>query len=213
MPKFDLVIFDFDGTLVDTADDIAFHANEVLERYSFGKHPIEEVKKAIGRGVHELMMTLEPSLRQDSVKLEQCVRVFKETYICRPVIASTVYPHVKEMLDGPFKDRKKAIITNKPHQLTLAILRLLELEDYFDVIIGTGIEYPPKPDPTAVLSTMEELKVAPQKTVLIGDSRVDWQTAKNSGVTFAHVTYGYDSEPIREGYTFQNAKQWESLLK
>ena len=212
MPKYDLLIFDFDGTLVDTAPDIAFHANVVLERLSFQRRSLEQVKKAIGRGVHDLMMTLAPPLAKDSVLLEQAVKMFKEKYIHQPVIETVLYPGVRDMVEGPLKDYKKAIVTNKPHELTLQILRLLDLESIFEVVIGMGIEYPPKPNPQSVISVMEQLKSPPSKTILVGDSRIDWQTATNAGISFLRMTYGYDDEPIPGSPASGSAYDWKSHL-
>src|SRR5688572_14893795 len=107
MKSYDLILFDFDGTLVDTAPDIAFYANEVLVESGYPPKSLQEVTRAIGFGVHELLKTLAPEFAADAEGLERAVQIFKMRYAAEPVVRSTVYPHVLEMLEGPLKHKKK----------------------------------------------------------------------------------------------------------
>ncbi len=184
------MIFDFDGTLVDTAPDIAYHANAVLKKYRFKSRPLATVKKAIGHGVHELLKEL--GFEGDEDALEEAVADFKKKYFKEPIITTKAYPHVRRMLSGPLKKFKKAIVTNKPQALTDKILGRLDLEKFFEAVIGEGGDFPRKPDPASVRHLIRKLKAQAERSVLIGDSRVDFDTASNAGIGFIHVRYGYD---------------------
>ncbi|HXV18839.1 MAG TPA: HAD hydrolase-like protein, partial [Candidatus Omnitrophota bacterium] len=132
MKKYKLLVFDFDGTLVDTAPDIALHANDVLKRYGFDCHTVERVKSAVGHGVHELLKGLSSGFGGDAAKLEEAVHLFKKLYWAHPVVKTVPYPGVETSLSGPLKVFKKAIVTNKPHELTQKILERLSMKRYFD---------------------------------------------------------------------------------
>ncbi len=208
---YELLIFDFDGTLVDTAPDIATHANTVLKKYHFEPRSVAKVKEAIGRGVHELLRDL--GLRGDDARLEEAVLFFKKEYTRRPVIRTAPYPYVRKNLEGPLSGIKKAILTNKPQGLTCQILEQLKLGQFFEKVIGEGAGFPCKPDPSSARFVMETLGVRPKKTVLIGDSRVDHDTAKSAGIDFVHVTYGYDLLFRRKSVkSAGSAAEWPVLL-
>ncbi len=190
MAAYRLLIFDLDGTLVDTAPDIAHYANRVLERYGFPVKPLDEVKRAIGRGVHDLLRDL--GFREEQADLEEAVRSFKELYLVTPVIMTRPYPNVQAMLEGPLRKVAKAIATNKPQGVTDRILERLDLRRHFTAVIGEGAGLPRKPDPASVRRIMEGLGAAPAQTILIGDSVIDHQTARNAGTDFLWMDYGYD---------------------
>ena len=208
---YDLLIFDFDGTLVDTAPDIAYHANAVLKKYRFKTRSLSAVKKAIGHGVHELLKDL--GFEGNEAALEAAVLEFKKKYTQEPVLTTTPYPHVRRMLSGPLKGVRKAIITNKPQALTDKILDRLGLGKFFELVIGEGGDFPRKPDPASACHAMRHFKARPDRTVLIGDSRVDYDTAGEAGIGFIHVRYGYDvafrPEKVRKA---ESAADWLKAL-
>lgn len=208
---YELLIFDFDGTLVDTAPDIALHANAVLEENDFPKKNLKQIKKAIGRGVHELLRDL--GFKGDEAFLDKAVLDFKKKYSKKPVIQTAPYPYVRENLQGPLKTIKKAIVTNKPHALTMKILKKLGLDGYFDLIIGEGGKFPRKPDPASVRFVMRKLKISPKRTAFVGDSRIDRDTAKNAGIKFVHVSYGYDAAFRPKRSSIKSAASWPQILK
>lgn len=209
--SYQLIIFDFDGTLVDTASDIAFHANEILKEFGLGQRPIEAVKKAVGRGVHELLKDL--GIIANEKRLEQAVASFKRRYWESPVIHTRPYPGVREMLSGPLKNIRKTIVTNKPYGLTVKILQALSLESYFETVIGLDLQYPAKPDPASVRFVMDRWNTDTTKTLFIGDSAVDAETSENAGIDFGWVDYGYDTlkslqKPLLR---FSSPYEWEAL--
>ena len=208
-----LLLFDFDGTLVDTVHDIAFYANSVLGEHGIKPRPVEQVKGAIGLGVHELLKSLAPTIGENSQILDKAVELFKLRYRENPVRKTEPFPSVVEMLSGPLSSVKKAIITNKPHDITLQILDQLNLSGYFELVIGMNSGYLAKPDPGAMVFAIQKLSADPQTSIYIGDSRVDAETSANAGVDFAWVRYGYDVlDGEKRAYEFDGAEQWEVLV-
>jgi phosphoglycolate phosphatase len=189
--RYQLLVFDFDGTLVDTALDIAAYANEVLVEYGFPSKDLPAVKKAIGRGVRELFREL--GFHADEARLEEAVAAFKRRYFEKPVVLTRAYPGVREALGGPLARVKKAICTNKPQAVTERILLDLGLAAHFESVIGDGGGFPRKPDPASLLHQIRLLGASPQTTLFVGDSVIDHQTAANAGTGFLWVDWGYDS--------------------
>lgn len=208
-----LLLFDFDGTLVDTAPDIAYHANDVLDRRGLGRHSLEAVQGGVGWGVHELLRSLTPGHPWTDAGLDEAVAEFKRLYGERPVIETRPYPAVREMLTGPLAAFPKAILTNKPHSLTVAILRELDLEKYFYEVLGEGKGFPRKPEPAGAEYLMRKAGVPADRTVLVGDSQVDRETAQRTGMGFVWMDYGYDRrlENDRTVKRLSSAADWGKL--
>ena len=210
--RYRMIAFDFDGTLVDTAPDIADTANLVLERNGFTVRDLDEVKEAIGKGVRDLMQRLIKPKTVGDAELERLVREFKEHYAANLVRRSRPYPGVIEVLRGPLASMKKVIVTNKPHAFTVEILRVLGMEDCFECVIGTGLDFPAKPDPTGLRHAMELCSASAPETIIVGDSSVDMTTAYNASVDFAWVDYGYeDLRRLTPPLTFKHAAEWRIL--
>lgn len=232
--RYDLIIFDFDGTLADTAPDIAASANWVLKQTGYPERNLTEVKKAVGRGVHELLHELsglpepvtggragsgsgagaEPKrgpLEGDA--LEMACLIYREHYVKNLVVHTKEYEGVSRMLRGPLAGVPKAIVTNKPHVLTERLMAELKFDGLFDPVIGTGWKYPAKPAGDGVEAVRSQYGARHDRTILIGDSEIDRQTAANAGIRFGWVTYGYDTL-TRDGSfcVFENPYQWEELI-
>jgi len=210
--KYKLLIFDFDGTLVDTAPDIALYANEVLAEYGYPERSLAEVKKAVGRGVHELLRELAPAFGDQLPKLEEAVASFKKRYWARPVVHTKPFAGVVETLSGPLHVFKKAIVTNKPHSLTQKILDELSLSHFFNIVIGLDMEFPAKPHPASVKRVIESQNVQPFETLFLGDSYVDAETCLNAGIDFAWVDWGYDQlNGHTPAFRFSSPLDWKKL--
>ena len=211
--KYDLILFDLDGTLADTVADIAFYANEALVHFDYPTHPVSAVKRSIGWGVHELLKTLEPLLGDDPSRLDQAVELFKKNYRQKPVHETVVFEGVEETLAGPLAHTKKAVVTNKPQDIAEQILKELGLARHFEITIGMNAGFPPKPDPTSIRHVMNLLAVVSERTVYVGDSGIDADAAKNAGVDFAWVSYGYDAPHLIDPVArFSSARQWRLLV-
>ena len=211
--QYDLVIFDFDGTLVDTAEDIAFYANCVLRAYGFPERSLKEVKSAIGRGVRDLFIRLAPGFKKNERRLKRAIGLFRDVYTARPVLKTAPFPGVRETLSGPLKSLKKAIVTNKPQGITERILEELKLGNYFDRVVGHGEGARKKPDPGSVSKILYAFNIKPNRAIYIGDSQIDYQTAKNAGCDFAWASYGYDRLKAKRVKTCASPKEWSRLIR
>lgn len=213
MKKYRLLLFDFDGTLVDTVEDIAYYANQALVKAGYSRHSVAEVKEAIGLGVHELFHGLEPKLGLDTQNLEQIVLSFKSQYYMAPVRETKPYPHVLEMLSGKLANTPKAIVTNKPQDITEQILKELGMADHFEHLIGMHAGYPPKPNPAAMEFVIDKMGLSKSAAVYLGDSLVDSVTCQNAAVDFVWMDYGYDRlEKENYLHRFSSALDWVKLI-
>jgi len=206
-----LIVFDFDGTLVDTAPGIHEGANAILRTLGYPARSLGEVKKAIGRGVHELFRDLMGPGKPEVI--EKAVGLFREWYHENPVLKTQVYPGVLPVLEGPLSGLKKAIVTNNPDDLVKVILEKLGMMGLFDIVMGTQAGFPPKPDPGGVLFVLSRTHFSPRRSILIGDSSIDRETARRAGTAFGWVSYGYESlSPNGSFPVFSNPKEWERVL-
>jgi phosphoglycolate phosphatase len=212
-PPYKLILFDFDGTLVDTVGDIAYYANETLRANGYREASLPQVKEAIGWGVHELFRALAPAFGADGARLEKAVEDFKKAYRARPVRATRPFPGVIDTLEGPLRAAQKGIVTNKPHDITLQILEELGMNRHFGSVLGMHAGFEPKPDPAGMLHSMRLFSAEAPDTVYVGDSRVDAETSEAAGIDFAWVDYGYqDLGDARARYRFSNAAEWAGLV-
>ena len=185
-----LIIFDFDGTLIDSAPDLVDSINEMLKELNLKEAPFKEAIKWIGNGSLKLV---ERALRYNGIEdekfLEKAHKVFKEKYKHSNAKKTTLYPFAKELLDS-LKDKNLALITNKPDEYIKPILKKFDI-DVFDFILGGDFEYK-KPSPIPLLKALEYFNVKPNKAVMIGDSKNDILAAKNAKIKSIAVTHGYN---------------------
>lgn len=211
-PPYRLILFDFDGTLVDTVGDIAYHANCVLVKRGYEACSIARVKEAVGWGVHELFKCLAPAVGEDPAGLDEAVDEFKRAYRAQPVRETLPFPGVVGMLEGPLGKTLKAIVTNKPQDITLRILDELGIARFFKHVIGMHEGFPPKPDPAGIREMMDRFGADAGSTVYVGDSCVDAETSLAAGVDFAYVEYGYQAlKGYEPAFRFSSAAEWRAL--
>ena len=187
-----LVVYDLDGTLVDTLEDIAAGVNHVLR--ALGATPIatEEVRRHIGRGVHDL---IERCLKTpDAKRVDEGIALFRAYYADHFVDRSRLYPDAQNVLDH-FRSRQQAVITNKPAPFSRQILETLGVAAYFIDIISGGSDYPHKPDPSSLLDLMRRAGAKPEETLVIGDSPIDVEMGLRAGASTAMVLHGLSDEP------------------
>jgi len=185
-----LLIFDLDGTLVNTLEDIAASVNHTLTR--LGKDTIghEVVRQNVGDGIEMLMKR---SLGGLTDRLDEAVAMYKEHHRRNLVVRSTLYPSVTETLDH-FKPLPMAVISNKSLEFIRPVLDRLGIGRYFKIVIGAGPGLLPKPAPDALLKIMSTLGVPRERTVMVGDGTTDVRAGKAAGVVTCAVTYGFRSE-------------------
>ena len=187
MRKTSLIIYDFDGTLVDTLFDIADSVNLSLVDLGLPQLPRKTIRKYIGKGVERLMtQALEGSCFTD---IPRAVALFKKHYSENLIKHTDFYPHGREILEH-FRNKKQAICSNKPEIFVRKILESLDGLQHFQAIIGGDSVKTKKPHPEGLDLILKKLKVSPDEAVLIGDSPVDIETGKRAGVYTCVVNYG-----------------------
>jgi phosphoglycolate phosphatase len=186
----ELIIFDLDGTLIDSIHDIADAVNYTFEPYGVRKLASEEVAPMVGEGASKLIQNVLDTFLLSHPDKETLKRRLLEYYLAHHSDNTQAYPEVLEMLEA-LRDFKKALVTNKPENLTLAILDKLDLRKHFDMVIAADTMEERKPSPAPVLHVLSSLKVRPERAIIVGDSKIDVDTGKAASVRTVAVTYGY----------------------
>lgn len=189
--KKNLILYDLDGTLVDTSGDIVEAMNHLFRE--LGAHPLppREIIKAVGIGVRELVSKCLNT--HDPKTLEKAVTIYRAYYAEHLLDKSHLYPGAVEVLEF-FKARRQAVLTNKPNPFSRQILEGLKVAHYFSDIVAGDTDYPRKPDPTAIFSLMKKAGVGCDETLFIGDSPIDVEAGRNAEVQTVVVRHGFADE-------------------
>ncbi len=196
LSKPQLVAFDLDGTLVDSALDIALSVNLMLKKLNKPEHSEQTIRHWIGNGVEKLVhraLTGDEDGIAERTLFETALAIFKEFYTENVCNRSQVYPNVVETLDHlKAKGYKLAVITNKPTVFTEELLKKLSLFDYFALIISGDSLKKKKPDPMQLSHTAEYFNISPEDALMVGDSINDVLAGKAAGFQVLCVDYGYN---------------------
>ena len=193
--KYEAVIFDLDGTLVDTLEDLKDSVNFALSSFGFPERSIEEVRSFVGNGVRRLMYLSVPE-GTDKDTAEKCLEVFKEHYKTNSRNKTKPYDGIAEMLDTLCENGiKTAVVTNKMHTAAKDIVEFY-FGEKISITVGQLDGIAQKPQPDGVLKAIETLGVSKEKAVYVGDSEVDCITAKNAQIDCIGVTWGFRSREI-----------------
>jgi len=186
----DLIIFDLDGTLIDSSEDIAWATNKTLNAFGYNEMGIEDIKDNIGWGVRSLLEKLMPE--ETLEKIMEARDKFLDFYGKHLVVKTYVYPGVEDTLKH-FKsmDKLMAVVTNKPEGLAEKILEELNLSSYFARVVGGDSFSNRKPHPEPVEKVLGFSGIGPEKAVIVGDSPIDCETGKRAGTSTIGVTYGF----------------------
>jgi phosphoglycolate phosphatase len=187
------IIFDLDGTLLDTLDDLAETCNEVLEYHHFPTHPTGAFKNFIGDGLQNLIKKIAPVGTEENI-IQQCCALFREQYSRNWKRNSCPYEGINDMLSALKKHGiDLAILSNKPHEFTKLFIDEFFPGGLFPIVYGQRDGFPKKPDPTVALEIAAQLGVRPQDTLFVGDSGVDILTGKAANMMTAGVSWGFRS--------------------
>ena len=192
----DLLIFDLDGTLIDSRLDLANAVNAT--RAHMGKEPLanERVYQYVGNGA-PVLIRLAMGDGVTEAEFEEAFAYFMEYYGQHDLECTTLYPGVKESLDRlAAAGIRMAVLTNKPIAMSRAIVEGLGVSGHFFRVYGGNSFAVKKPDPTAVVALMDEARTSRERTLIVGDSSVDVHTARNAGVACCGVTYGFQPESL-----------------
>ncbi|MFH0924516.1 MAG: HAD-IA family hydrolase [bacterium] len=185
--QFDLLIFDLDGTLIDSQKDIAISVNYTLSYYNAPHLENEFLYTAIATGVYKLLVE---SLSSFSIPSEEIINTFRGHYLSHLLDNTTCFPYVYQVLDK-FRDKKKAIITNKPDEYTLPVINGLDLIDHFDIIKSGNSNCRPKPHPESIEQVIKAIGSLSVNTLIIGDNNVDIEVGIKAGIKTCWAAYGY----------------------
>jgi phosphoglycolate phosphatase len=223
-PKIKAIIFDLDGTLIDSVTDIGIAMNKALHTCGYKTHPIEAYKGFIGNGLNDLLSRAAPGTAQTKKKLEELGELFHKFYDLAWRDNTRLFPGMLYLIQMCVSRRNKvAILSNKPHFFTKAMIRYFfrgKLINYsknpFGIYSGEQKDKPVKPDPTIALELASRLKVKPENIALIGDSDVDIQTAKNAGMISIGAAWGYrGAEELKKAgadYIFDTPTELAALI-
>ena len=187
-----LLIFDLDGTLIDSRKDLAAGINHMRAHYGLEPLRLETVSGYIGNGVRQLV---ERSLQEADVDVDDALQINKEYYRSHLTVHTYLYPGVEEGLRLlEHAGHKLALLTNKPGDPSRAILRHFDLDGLFTSIIGAGDVAQLKPEPDGVFHCLATAAVDASNTWMVGDHYTDLAVAANAGVKSAFVQYGFGEE-------------------
>jgi phosphoglycolate phosphatase len=195
------LVFDLDGTLVETAADLHLVLEEVMAEEGLAAPPLAAVRGMIGDGAKVLIERALAAIGQpqDPALVERLFARFRARYAQEPCRASEPYPGARELL-AELQERgmRMGLCTNKPQAATTGLLQALGMAGFFASAVGGDTLPVRKPDPGHLAAVLADLGVRPEAAVMVGDSRNDLLTARGLGVPCILVSFGYTTVPARE---------------
>ncbi len=188
--KYESYIFDLDGTLLNTLDDLAASCNFALRSYGLPEHSVDDVRRFVGNGVRLLMTRAIPG-GESFEKFEECYACFRQHYLHHNLDTTAPYPGIMELISQLNANGKKiAVVSNKFYQATQDLVRHF-FGDEIKVAIGERPDIHKKPAPDTVVEALRQLDMPSSTAVYIGDSDVDIDTARNCGMPCISVLWGF----------------------
>ena len=189
---YEAVLFDLDGTLLDTIDDLADATNTVLSRRGLPVHDVEAYKYFVGDGAVSLMRRALPEANRDKHTVEQTVAGMRAEYATCWADKTRPYDGVGPMLDAlAERGIRMAVLSNKPEDFTKLCVTQLLPGRAFDLVVGARVSVPLKPDPTAALAIAEQLDGRPAGFIYLGDTGTDMKTACAAGMYAVGALWGF----------------------
>ncbi|HTH13605.1 MAG TPA: HAD family hydrolase [Spirochaetia bacterium] len=195
------VVFDLDGTLVDSLEDIAFAVNTTLTAHGRQAHSLDAYQTMVGWGLKKLLVTASADSPFSGPEFDGVYRELLTLYRSRPVVATRAYPGIEGLLDGLKSRASLGVLSNKEDGMTKIIVSTLFPQTGFRAVCGSVADRPHKPDPTVLREMLNEWGVAPRACAYLGDSDVDMETAVRAGVVACGASWGFRGaeELIRAG--------------
>ena len=213
----DTVVFDLDGTLLDTLNDLANSVNYALEKHRLPTRTIPEVRRFLGNGIRYLMKKSVGDNMQDDCEFEPVFQSFRSHYVEHCLDTTQPYPGIMPLLKAlKQRDIKMAIVSNKLHPAVQELAHRF-FEGYISSAVGESLTVRRKPNPDAVLAALNELGSTSNNAIYVGDSEVDLETSKNAGLRCALVTWGFRDESFLRSLPLATSTQFihhpDELLK
>jgi phosphoglycolate phosphatase len=194
MSPWPAVLFDLDGTLLDTLQDIADAANGTLAHFGLTAHPVDAYRQFVGSGVARLFARAIPDDSQDQEIIARCVERFREAYEQNWNAKTKPYDGVVPLLDQLAARRvRMAVLSNKPDEFTQKCTQHYLPQAPFEVVVGQRDGLPRKPDPAAAEMIAQQMGVPPEQFLFLGDSVVDMETARRAGMRPVGAGWGFRS--------------------
>lgn len=213
--KYNAVLFDLDGTLLNTLEDIAISANKILKKNDYPVHDVDLYKKFVGNGMEALVRRILPENVNDESAVQKCLTELRAFYTGGWKNKTCLYPGITELLNE-LQNRKikLSIFSNKPHDFTTAHVEHFLSEWRFEVVFGVKDGIPAKPDPYGALEIAKIMKIAPEEFIYAGDTNTDMKTASGAGMLPVGVLWGFrDEDELIESGAKIIIKKPEELLK
>ena len=219
--RFDLVMFDLDGTLIETSPEICDAVNDTLRGFALQEVTQDQVDRWIGHGTRTLLIAALAFARGQTVEqvkaaadLADIAAVFDGHYQRRCGTRSHLYPHVREVLHAlRGQGTRLAVVTNKEGRYTQTVLDAHELAPLFDRVVSGDTLPTKKPDPAGIHSCLAQFEVTSARALFVGDSSIDVATARNAGVPVWALPYGYNmGQPIEACAPDRVIPDFSSLL-
>lgn len=190
--SYSAVVFDLDGTLLDSLADIAHAANEVLVELGMPPHELDAYRYLVGEGVKVLFERAVPAEKREPAWIDRCVAGFRRTYERHWNQRSRPYEGIAELLDGLVQRGKRlAVLSNKPQEFTERCVREFFAAWPFDLVLGQREGIPRKPDPAGAIEIARRWNLAPAACLYLGDTSIDMQTAVRAGMHAVGVLWGF----------------------
>lgn len=191
-----IILYDLDGTLVDTREDITQTVLHMLATLQAPPLPPSVIQGYVGQGlpylVQQCLSTTDPA------RVERGLAVYRAHYAAHMMDHTALYPHAAEALEY-FRSRVQAVVTNKSQSSTETLLRALGIAPFFHAVLGAESGYPRKPDPSSIRALLSRLGLVAADALLVGDSVVDIETGRNAGILTVAVRHGFgDPETLRQ---------------
>ena len=188
------IIFDLDGTLLDTLEDIACAANRVLEAQGFPIHDMDAYRCFVGDGIQILMERVLPEDQRHDEMISTCIRLFREAYGQTWDKRTSPYEGVPDMLDALISQGLKlAVLSNKPDDFTKKCVASFLSSWPFEFVTGYHNGIPRKPDPGGALKIAAHLDILPEQILYLGDTDIDMKTATSAGMFPVGALWGFRS--------------------
>ncbi len=190
--NYEAVLFDLDGTLLDTIHDLTDSMNVVLGRSGFPGHSAETCKNFVGDGIEVFALRALPEAHRDSATVARCAADMREEYRRRWSLKTRPYDGIPDLLDGlTRRNLKMTVLSNKPDDFTKAMVAELLFKWRFDPIMGALPSVPKKPDPALAMEISKRLDVPTEKFLYLGDTGTDMKTATAAGMFPVGALWGF----------------------
>lgn len=213
------LVFDLDGTLLDTLQDIGEAMNRVLARHGFPEHRMDSYRYLVGRGVTQLVRSALPvEAAREELVIQGVLADLRNEYTVQQEKHTALYPGIADLLDRLSESNYKlAVLSNKPHELTQQVVRRHLGRWDFVTVLGAREGVPVKPDPAAVYDVLADLQLTGREVLYLGDTDTDMQTAERSGLVAVGVEWGFRKrdELLRSGarYIIRHPMDTLTILK